>query len=174
MKNVFKYVFLGYIALLLNGELYAHSYNVFLMSTLILMYITLIIILDILIKKFNFNLIKIFLTGSLVGLLLETFYSKSIFVNPLFLGVNWLSVIIQFIYWGMALTLPFYVYNKIYNFNKKYIFLDFAIVIYILIELIFAITIQPPNVIIWILTGVPLGLITIYFILKNENNIILK
>lgn len=170
MKRFLSFIILGYLALLFNGELYAHSFSALYLLPLVMFYLIFVFVLNLLITKYKFGATKVFLTGSIIGLALETFYSKSIFVEPFFLGVNWLSVVIQFMYWGGCALLPFYVIGifrrKAANCNML---LNWVIMVYLILEIVLGVAFQYPQTIpIWIISGMVMGIVLAIYLLKGK------
>jgi hypothetical protein len=168
MKMILEILALGLLSLFINGEIYAHGLGVFLIIPLLLFYILFMVVMTFARSRFKLNYRQIFVFGAILGLLLEIFYTKSIFYAPFFLGVNWFSVIIQELYWGMSATLPFYVLTEIKNtrglfFNKQ----NLAICGYLIAELIFG-TFRMQTTWIWVITGLLLGIIVLPSLLKKQ------
>lgn len=167
-KALLKFIILAYLSMLFNGELYAHGLSALTKLPLISFYLVYITFISSLKYLFNLKPKSVFAIGSFVGILLEAFYTGSIFVSPFLWGVNWLSAFIQIIYWGMAAVLPFYFYNvtflKRHRENKR---LNNIIILYIFVELLLGSLVKYPDTIwIWIISGLVMGT----FVIKGMMN----
>lgn len=169
VKTIFHCIFLTYAALLFNGEIYAHGINALSRLDLLFFYLIFSSLIYAFINLTNHNTKATFIFGAIIGLLLETFVTKSILEHPIFLGINWLSVLIQIMYWGIATILPFYLYRLINEKKKiKKNITDAAILAYLLIEVFVGPLTSHPNTLLWIISGISLGVFVIPKMLKNK------
>ncbi len=102
-------------AAFLNGEYYKYGLTLFLQPLLFALYLAYATMAEDLIRRFGWGSRELFGFGAVFGLVMEGFMTRSFYADPpLVLGVNWLTVAIQVLYWGLATSvLAFYVSGRL-------------------------------------------------------------
>jgi len=143
-----RIMFLSLLALLLNGEYYRYGIDIIFQPMLLFLYFTFVTSIFYLVTRYHWGIEKTFLLGSILGLFIETIFTRSIFFAPFFLGVNWLSVSIQMIYWGLLVSVVSVYFLKKLNQEeslKKYFFKTkgyMLVVAWIILMVIWALNIK--------------------------------
>lgn len=107
--------------MMFNGEFFAHGFFMFAQVILILFYLQYVIILDILVDLYKLTARQIFFIGAGYGMIVEGFYTRSFYLDPpLIIGVNWISVFVQIIAWGLLATVMAFYFTETILPRKKY------------------------------------------------------
>lgn len=106
---------LALAAMILNGEIYRHGPTLLAMPTLWVFYLAFAATLEEAARRFAWGPRQTALFGAAIGLCAEGFFTHTLYADPpRILGVNWLTVAAQGVYWGViASATAMYVADRV-------------------------------------------------------------